>query len=82
MSSSKIATNTSQYALSQRLIKSYFVSLHALLESASRADTNEIPAMAVNESAKLVPWIVGNRKVARAWVKVGCRAVGMMSSAC
>ncbi|GAA6013271.1 hypothetical protein JCM10207_000838 [Rhodosporidiobolus poonsookiae] len=64
----KLATNSKQYAVAQRLIKSYFVSLQALLNSVSRE--SEIPALAVNESAKLVPWIVGNRKVARGWVKM------------
>lgn len=26
--------------------------------------------MAVTESSKLVPWIIGNRKVARGWIKM------------
>jgi nucleolar complex protein 2 len=36
----------------------------------SVASDSGIPALAVTESAKLIPWIVGNRKVARGWVKV------------
>lgn len=64
----KVATNSKQFAIVQRLLKSYFVSLNALLDTASKE--SGIPAMAVTESSKLVPWIVGNRKVARAWVKV------------
>ncbi|GAA5870451.1 hypothetical protein JCM8547_004035 [Rhodosporidiobolus lusitaniae] len=64
----KLSTNSKQYAVAQRLIKSYFVSLQALLDSVSRE--SDIPALAVSESAKLVPWIVGNRKVARGWVKM------------
>ncbi|KAK4046846.1 Nucleolar Complex 2 protein [Microbotryomycetes sp. JL221] len=56
------------YATAQRLIKSYFVSLQALLRSV--ASDSDIPAMAVNESAKLIPWIVGNRKVARRWIEM------------
>ncbi|KAK4703714.1 nucleolar complex protein 2, partial [Phenoliferia sp. Uapishka_3] len=64
----KLSSNTKQYATAQRLIKSYFVSLQALLNSV--ASDSGIPALAVSESAKLVPWIVGNRKVARGWVKL------------
>ncbi|GAA5886454.1 hypothetical protein JCM6882_001643 [Rhodosporidiobolus microsporus] len=64
----KLGTNTKNYATAQRLIKSYFVSLQSLLETVPRE--SDIPAMAVSESSKLVPWIVGNRKVARGWVKM------------
>ncbi|GAA5832080.1 hypothetical protein JCM11251_002810 [Rhodosporidiobolus azoricus] len=64
----KLASNTKNYATAQRLIKSYFVSLQALLETTPRE--SDIPALAVSESGKLVPWIVGNRKVARGWVKM------------
>ncbi|GAA5968377.1 hypothetical protein JCM11641_007612 [Rhodosporidiobolus odoratus] len=64
----KVSTNSKQYAVAQRLIKSYFVSLQKLLDSVSRE--SDIPTLAVSESAKLVPWIVGNRKVARGWVKM------------
>lgn len=65
---SKLSTNSKQYATTQRLLKSYFVSLQALLASTSSA--SGIPSLAVAESAKLVPWVVGNRKVARGWVKL------------
>lgn len=65
---SKLSTNSKAYATAQRLIKSYFVSLQALLQTV--ASDSGIPALAVTESSKLVPWIVGNRKVARGWVKV------------
>ncbi|KAK4045973.1 Nucleolar Complex 2 protein [Microbotryomycetes sp. JL201] len=64
----KLSTNSKNYSTAQRLIKSYFVSLQALLRSVS--SDSDIPAMAVNESSKLVPWIVGNRKVARGWIKM------------
>ncbi|TNY21295.1 Noc2p family-domain-containing protein [Rhodotorula diobovata] len=64
----KLSTNSKQYATTQRLLKSYFVSLQALLASTSSA--SGIPSLAVAESAKLVPWVVGNRKVARGWVKL------------
>ncbi|SCV73107.1 BQ2448_7032 [Microbotryum intermedium] len=64
----KLATNTKSYALAQRLVKSYFVSLQALLGSVSTS--SGIPSIAVNESSKLVPYIVGNRKIARAWAKL------------
>ncbi|GAA5877884.1 hypothetical protein JCM1840_002936 [Sporobolomyces johnsonii] len=64
----KLSTNSRQYATAQRLIKSYFVSLQALLSSTS--SDSGIPALAVSESAKLVPWVVGNRKSARGWVKM------------
>jgi hypothetical protein len=65
---SKVNTNSKAYSTAQRLIKSYFVSLQALLQTV--ASDSGIPALAVTESAKLVPWVVGNRKVARGWVKV------------
>ncbi|BGP42842.1 Nucleolar Complex 2 protein [Rhodotorula kratochvilovae] len=64
----KLSTNSKQYATTQRLLKSYFVSLQALLNTTSSA--SGIPSLAVAESAKLVPWVVGNRKVARGWVKL------------
>ncbi|GAA5995574.1 mRNA-binding ribosome synthesis protein NOC2 [Rhodotorula paludigena] len=64
----KLSTNSKQYGITQRLLKSYFVSLQALLTSVS--STSGIPSLAVSESAKLVPWVVGNRKVARGWVKL------------
>ncbi|GAA6060325.1 hypothetical protein JCM10212_000422 [Sporobolomyces blumeae] len=64
----KLSTNSKSYATAQRLIKSYFVSLQSLLETTS--SDSGIPALAVSESAKLVPWVVGNRKVARAWTKL------------
>ena len=65
---SKLSTNSKQYAIAQRLLKSYFVSLHSLLSSVS--SQSDIPSYAVTESANLVPWIVGNRKIARGWVKM------------
>lgn len=65
---SKLSTNSKQYAIAQRLLKSYFVSLHSLLASVS--SQSDIPSYAVTESANLVPWIVGNRKIARGWVKM------------
>ncbi|TKA53568.1 hypothetical protein B0A53_03859 [Rhodotorula sp. CCFEE 5036] len=64
----KLSTNSKQYAIAQRLLKSYFVSLHSLLASVS--SQSDIPSYAVTESANLVPWIVGNRKIARGWVKM------------
>lgn len=73
---SKLSTNSKQYAIAQRLLKSYFVSLHALLASVSTQ--SDIPSYAVTESANLVPWIVGNRKIARGWVKM---LIGVYDSA-
>lgn len=64
----KLASNSKAYATAQRLIKSYFVSLQSLL--ATTSSDSGIPSLAVTESGKLVPWIVGNRKVARAWTKM------------
>lgn len=64
----KLSTNSKRYAIAQRLLKSYFVSLHSLLSSVS--SQSDIPSYAVTESANLVPWIVGNRKIARGWVKM------------
>ncbi|GAA5948237.1 hypothetical protein JCM3765_001330 [Sporobolomyces pararoseus] len=64
----KLASNSKAYATAQRLIKSYFVSLQSLL--ATTSSDSGIPGLAVSESGKLVPWIVGNRKVARAWTKM------------
>ncbi|KAI5478398.1 hypothetical protein MNV49_005147 [Pseudohyphozyma bogoriensis] len=64
----KLATSSKQYATAQRIIKSYFVSLQALLNSVS--SSSGIPALAVSESAKLIPYVVGNRKVARGWLKM------------
>lgn len=65
---SKLSTNSKQYAIAQRLLKSYFVSLQNLLSTVS--STSDTPSYAVTESANLIPWIVGNRKVARGLVKM------------
>ncbi|BGP02858.1 hypothetical protein RTG_03010 [Rhodotorula toruloides ATCC 204091] len=64
----KLSTNSKQYAIAQRLLKSYFVSLQNLLSTVS--STSDTPSYAVTESANLIPWIVGNRKVARGLVKM------------
>lgn len=64
----KIATNSKQYATCQRLIKSYFHSLNALVNSVGSA--SGIVEAAVRESERLVPWLVGNKKVSRGWMKV------------
>ena len=65
---SKLASNSKAYATAQRLIKSYFVSLQSLL--ATTSSESGVATVAVAESSKLVPWIVGNRKVARAWTRL------------
>jgi nucleolar complex protein 2 len=64
---SKLSTQTKQYGIVQRLVKSYFASFVKLLRQLS--DTDMI-AIAINESARLIPYMVGNRKVAKDYVNV------------
>ncbi|KAM0748136.1 Noc2-domain-containing protein [Meredithblackwellia eburnea MCA 4105] len=64
----KLSTNSKEFRTAIRLIRSYFVSLQSLLDSV--ASDSGIPAMAAQESAKLVPWVVSDRKVARGWLKL------------
>jgi nucleolar complex protein 2 len=49
-------------------VKSYFASFVRLLRQLS--DT-EMVTLAITESARLVPYIVGNRRVAKDYVNVG-----------
>ncbi|KAG0150616.1 hypothetical protein CROQUDRAFT_668499 [Cronartium quercuum f. sp. fusiforme G11] len=72
----KVATHTKMYASVQRILKSYFSSLLELISQLPSRSTEErgvenesMVYRAISESAKLTPWIVGNRKVVRNWTK-------------
>jgi nucleolar complex protein 2 len=64
------------YASMQRMLKSYFTSLTELVAqvpSQEKGDSGRDSMLhtAVSESAKLTPWIIGNRKILKTWIKVG-----------
>ncbi|MBW0471452.1 hypothetical protein O181_011167 [Austropuccinia psidii MF-1] len=72
----KLATHSKSYALMQRILKSYFTSLIELIaqlptsSGQNNLDTQgDLLYIAINESAKLSPWVVGNRKIMRIWIK-------------
>ncbi|GAA93909.1 uncharacterized protein L969DRAFT_92183 [Mixia osmundae IAM 14324] len=59
--------NTSrQYASAQRIVKSYFASLVQLLEQVTDPD---LLRLSLTESAKLLPYVIGNRKVLKDYLK-------------
>jgi len=70
----KIANNSKMYASMQRMLKSYFTSLTELVAqvpSQEKGDSGQDSMLhtAVSESAKLTPWIIGNRKIMKTWIK-------------
>ncbi|PLW14291.1 hypothetical protein PCANC_00047 [Puccinia coronata f. sp. avenae] len=70
----KIANNSKMYASMQRMLKSYFTSLTELVAqvpSQEKGDSGRDSMLhtAVSESAKLTPWIIGNRKILKTWIK-------------
>ncbi|WAR59536.1 hypothetical protein PtB15_11B176 [Puccinia triticina] len=70
----KIANNSKMYASMQRILKSYFTSLTELVAqvpSQQKGDSGQDSMLrtAVSESAKLTPWIIGNRKIMKTWIK-------------
>ncbi|KAA1123664.1 Nucleolar Complex 2 protein [Puccinia graminis f. sp. tritici] len=70
----KIANNSKMYASMQRMLKSYFTSLTELVAqvpSQEKGDSGKDSMLhtAVSESAKLTPWIIGNRKIMKTWIK-------------
>lgn len=69
---SKLQTQHKKYALVQRYIKNFFFSLSKLLEStpASTDDSEALLSVTLSESAKLIPYVVGNRRVAKTYLNV------------
>lgn len=65
---SKLPTNTRKFAALQRPIATYFSNLHHLLRTLPEP---RMQYVALSESAKMVPYLVHNRRAAREYVKVG-----------
>lgn len=63
----KLPTNKKKYSLLQRPIQTYFANLHHLLGTLSE---QKMVSFVVSESAKMVPYLVNNRRMAREHVKV------------
>lgn len=62
----KLPTNNKKFALLQRPIQTYFSNLHHLLKTIPEAKTLYV---AVTESAKMVPFVMNNRRMAREYAK-------------
>lgn len=71
----KIATNSKMYASVQRLLKSYFTSLIELIAHIPSQPKDDLLGengtlhTALSQSAKLTPWMVGNRKIMKVWIQ-------------
>ncbi|PWN21196.1 Noc2-domain-containing protein [Microstroma glucosiphilum] len=63
----KLPTNNKKFALLQRPIQIYFANLHHLLRTITEP---EMLYVAVTESAKMVPFVMNNRRMAREYIKV------------
>lgn len=63
----KLPTQNKKFALLQRPIQMYFSNLHHLLRTLSEP---KMLYVAVTESAKMVPFVMNNRRMAREYVKV------------
>ena len=64
---SKVPTQSKKYATAQRIIKSYFVSLHSLLSTLS--SNTELLQLSITESSRLIPYLVGNRKASKDYLR-------------
>ncbi len=64
---SKPPAQTTKLKALQKLILSYFFNLLHLIDQLSDHDTT---LLAVNESAKIAPYIVTSRKAVKAYIKV------------
>lgn len=62
----KLPTNNKKFSLLQRPIQTYFSNLHHLLRTIPEAKTLYV---AVTESAKMVPFVMNNRRMAREYAK-------------
>lgn len=66
---SKVPTQSKKYATAQRIIKSYFTSLKALLSSSVSSNT-ELLHLVLVDSSKLIPYIVGNRRISKDYLRM------------
>ena len=64
---SKAPTQTPKLKALQKLIQSYFYNILHLIEGLS--DENTL-LLAVNESSKIVPYIISSRKAVKTYIKV------------
>jgi nucleolar complex protein 2 len=66
---SKVPTQSKKYATAQRIVKSFYSSLHSLLSSLSSTSNTGLLQLAITESGRLIPYLVGNRKVSKDHVR-------------
>lgn len=66
---SKVPTQSKKYATAQRIVKNYFNSLHALFSSLSTTSNSGLLQLAITESGRLIPYLVGNRKVSKEHIR-------------
>lgn len=64
----KVPTQSKQYTTCMRLVKSFFASVIRLVSQMSDPDTLQL---AINESARLVPYVLADKKATRLYLKVG-----------
>lgn len=63
----KLPTNNKKFAILQRPIQTYFSNLHHLLKSLPE---QKMVYVAATESAKMVPFLMNNRRMSREYVKI------------
>ena len=64
---SKSPTQTPKQKVLQKLILSYF---HNVIHILSQLTENETLQLALTESAKIVPYVIGSRKAVKAYLRV------------
>ena len=65
---SKQPTQTPKLLTIQKLILSFF---HNVIQLIDQLSANETLVLAVNESAKLLPYVMNSRKAVKSYLKVG-----------
>lgn len=66
--SSKPPSQTTKYKTVQKMVLSYFYNVIHILEQLTE---NEMLLLAVNESVKLIPYVLSSRKAMKLYLKVG-----------
>jgi nucleolar complex protein 2 len=63
----KLPTNSRKFGALQKSVQSFFLSLHRLLKSLPEP---KLLYVCVNESSKMIPFVMQNRRMSREYVKV------------
>ena len=73
---SKGPSQTPKWKTLQKLVLSYF---HNAMHLLTQLTDSEILILALTETSKLVPYITGNRKSVKVYLKVGRRSIQLLS---